>query len=118
MQMKVSFRGMSASPGIEALVEDWAMRLQAVYGRLQRCEVVVDAPHRRRRHGDPCSVRVSLGVPGGQLDVRHEPGPGDDTDIYLAVRDAFRAARRRLEDHVGRVLRREVKGPAERDVAL
>lgn len=116
MQMKVSFRGMDASPGIEALVHAWATRLHTIYGRLQRCEVVVEAPHGRRRHGDPCSIRVSLGVPGGQIDVRHEPAPGADTDMYLAVRDAFRAARRRLEDHVRRVLRRDVKAPAERQV--
>jgi hypothetical protein len=112
MQIKVSFRRMSGSPELEALVHAWAARLQAVYARVHRCEVVIEAPHRRRRHGDPCSVRVSLGVPGGRLDIRHEPVSGADTDIPLAVRDAFRAARRRLEDHVRRALRHEVKAGA------
>lgn len=110
MQIKIAFRGMNSSPGLEALVHHRATRLYAVYGRLQRCEVVIEAPHRRRRQGDTCRVRISLSVPGGRLNVSHEPGPDADTDIYLAVRDAFRAARRRLEDHVRHLLRREGHG--------
>src|SRR5688500_14732532 len=107
MQIKIAFRGMNSSPGLEALVHHRATRLYAVYGRLQRCEVVIEAPHRRRRQGDTCRVRISLSVPGGRLNVSHAPGPDADTDVYLAVRDAFRAARRRLEDHVRHALRRE-----------
>lgn len=112
MQVKIAFRGMSRSPGLEALVHAWATRLYAIYGRLQRCEVVIEAPHRRRRHGDPCRVRVALSVPGGLLTVSHQPGPAADTDVYLTVRDAFRVARRRLEDHVHRVLQRDGHGAA------
>ena len=112
MHIKVSFRGMNGSPGLEALVHAWATRLHAIYGRLQRCEVIVEAPNRRRRHGDACRVRISLSVPGGRLDVSHVPGPASDVDVYLTVRDAFRAARRRLEDHVRRHLRREVRSAA------
>ena len=112
MQVKIAFRGMSSSPGLEALVHHRASRLYAVYGRLQRCEVVIEVPHRRRRHGDTCRVRISLSVPGGRLNVSHEPGPDTDPDVYLMVRDTFRAARRRLEDHVRHTLRREGHGAA------
>lgn len=104
MQVKISFRGMSSSPSLEALIHLWASRLRGVYDRIQRCEVVVEAPPLRRRHGNPCRVRVALTVPGGRLDVKHEHATDDpSTDVYLAVRDALRAARRRLEDHVHRV---------------
>lgn len=117
MQVKIAFRGMSGSPGLEDVVHDWAARLHAVYRRLQRCEVVIEAPHRRRRNGDPCRVRVSLSVPGGRLDVSHEPGAAADTDVYLALRDAFRAARRRLEHHVHHTLRREGHGASHATAA-
>ena len=116
MQVKIAFRGMSRSPGLEALVHAWATRLYAIDGRLQRCEVAIEAPHRRRRNGDPCRVRVALSVPGGRLTVSHQPGLDSDTDVYLAVRDAFRAARRRLEDHVRRVLQRDGHGAATAEV--
>lgn len=117
MQVKIAFRGMSRSPGLEALVHSWASRLYAVYGRLQRCEVAIEAPHRRRRNGDPCRVRIALSVPGGRLTVSHQPGLASDTDVYLTVRDAFRAARRRLEDHVHRVLQHDGHGAARVAVA-
>ena len=65
--------------------------------------MVIAQPHRHHRDGRLVSVRVEVIVPGGEvvvsrdhhLDHAHE-------DVRVALRDAFRAARRRLEDHVRR----------------
>jgi len=43
-------------------------------------------------------VRIDLTVPGDELVVDRQV----DEDLYVAIRDAFHAARRRLEDHAHR----------------
>ena len=50
------------------------------------------------------NVRVDIGVPGSEIVVNRD----QHEDVYVALRDAFDAARRQLEDH-GRRLRRETK---------
>jgi cold shock CspA family protein len=59
---------------------------------------VIEA-RRRRRKGDLYHVRIDLTVPGAEIVVRRDP-PEDHVheDVVVAVRDAFKAARRRLQD--------------------
>ena len=110
MPVEIAFRGMKRRPAVESFVREWVEKLEAVYDRIKRCDVVVEAPHRRHRRGNGYRVRVTMSVPGGQLVVSRAPGPDEaHQDIRVAVRDAFHAARRQLEDHVRRHLRRDVK---------
>jgi cold shock CspA family protein/ribosome-associated translation inhibitor RaiA len=122
MPIKITFRGVAPSPAVESFIRDWAAKLDALYDRVQRCDVVVEAPHLHHQHGNQYRVRIALTVPGGQLVVSHDPGPDEaHEDVYVAVRDSFHAARRRLEDHVRRQLRKDVKvteGPAHARVAF
>lgn len=114
MQLKIAFRGMRKSPAVESFVREWAEKLAGVYDRIERCDVVVEAPHLRRRRGNQFRVRVTMTVPGGQLVVSRDPGPNEaHQDVYVAVRDSFQAARRQLEDHVRHRLRRDVKTAVE-----
>lgn len=110
MQMKIAFRGMQKSPAVESFVREWAAKLEAVYDRIERCDVVIEAPHLRHRRGNQYRVRIAMTVPGGQLVVSRDPGPDEaHQDVYVAVRDSFHTARRQLEDHVRRHLRADVK---------
>ena len=61
------------------------------------------APHRRQRQGKLYGVKINLLTPRGRIVVSHE-GPRDhaNEDVHVAIRDAFDAATRRLEDHVRR----------------
>ena len=46
-------------------------------------------------------MRISLGLPGAEIVVGHDPLKNHaHEDIYVAVRDAFDAVRRQLEDYV------------------
>ncbi len=97
----ITFRGMTPSPSVEAAVERWVARLKHVYDRIECCTVVVDKPCRRHRHGARFHVRIALAIPEHSISVSHDPGRGEaHTDVYVAVSDAFRAARRQLEDVV------------------
>jgi ribosome-associated translation inhibitor RaiA len=106
MQMEIAFRHMEKSPAVESFIRKWAAKLDTVYDRIERCDVVVEAPHLRHRRGNQYRVRIAMTVPGGPLVVSRDPGPSEaHEDVYVAVRDSFHTARRQLEDHVRRRLR-------------
>jgi cold shock CspA family protein len=62
---------------------------------------LVESPHRRHHQGRLYHVRVELAVPGRSIVVNREPHEHHEhEDVYVAVRNAFDAVRRQLEDHV------------------
>ncbi|TMQ20757.1 MAG: ribosome-associated translation inhibitor RaiA [Deltaproteobacteria bacterium] len=98
--IEVRFRDMASSPALEQFVRRWAAKLSRVHDRITHCEVVIDRPHQHQRQGQRVHVRVTLGVPGADVVVSHDQAlDGAHEDAYVAVRDAFRAARRQLEQH-------------------
>jgi ribosomal subunit interface protein len=94
---------MDASEAVEARIRERAARLERFYDRITSCHVVVQAPHRQRNKGNLYEVHIQLRVPGDEIVVNRE-GPNDHAheDVYVAVRDAFAAMERRLEDFVRR----------------
>jgi ribosome-associated translation inhibitor RaiA len=101
--LEITFRGMTPSAFIEGAAATWLERLRHVFDRIQHCHVRIDLPHRRRR-GLPFHVTLTLAIPGGDSVVVH----GERIDVYLAIADAFLAARRRLQD-LAQIRRGEVK---------
>lgn len=97
---QITFRNMGPSSAIEAAVRKHAQRLDRFFGRIMSCHVVVKAPHERRRKGKLYAVHIDLTVPGREIAVTRS-GPKDHAheDVYVALRDAFNAATRILEDH-------------------
>jgi len=107
--LQVSFRNMDRSEAVEARVREKAEKLEKYFDHLTSCRVVVEAPERRHHKGKLFHVRIELGVPGKDLIVnRHPKDKHAHEDVYVAIRDAFQAARRQLEDH-GRKLDGKVK---------
>ena len=112
--LEIVFRNMDRSDAIEARVREKAERLERFSENITRCRVAIEAPHRHQHHGKLYKVGIEIGVPGRQLVINHA-GPLDQAheDVYVAIRDAFAAATRRLEDHVqirrGQVKRHETR---------
>jgi len=107
--LQVSFRNMPPSPAVEADIREKATKLEEFYDRITSVRVVVETPHRQHRQGKLFHVRIDVRVPGRELVVRREPAEHRaHEDVHAAVRDAFDAAKRRLEDYV-RETRRNVK---------
>ena len=98
--LQISFRGMEPSPAVEARIRERAARLDRLYDRITSCHVVVQAPHQHHHRGKLYEVRIQLRVPRTELLINRE-GVRDHAheDVYVAIRDAFEAAERRLEDH-------------------
>ena len=108
--VEITYRDIEKSDAVEARVRDWVDKLERVYDRITRCEVTIAQPHHRHRKGNQFSITIRLTVPGGEVVSSHDPGPdGAHEDVYVAIRDAFHASRRMLEDHVRSRLRRDVK---------
>ncbi|HTR56001.1 MAG TPA: HPF/RaiA family ribosome-associated protein [Kofleriaceae bacterium] len=105
-----TYKDVGRTEALDRRIREWVDKLERVFDRIVRCEVLIETPHRHHRQGRAYHVRVRLTVPGGELVASHDPGPdGAHEDVYVALRDAFTAARRQLEDHVSSRLRHEGK---------
>lgn len=97
--LDITFRNMESTPALEAAIREGAAKVEAVSPNLHGCRVVVELPHRSQRHGGHVHVSIELTVPGQTLAVDRDPvARHDHADAYLAIRDAFVAARRKLLD--------------------
>lgn len=102
--LQISFRGMDPSPAAEAQVRHRADELEQFSDRISACRVVLEVVDRHHQHGRIYRARVDLTVPGGPVVANREPGLNHaHEDLHVAIRDAFDAARRRLQDHMRRL---------------
>lgn len=106
--LQISFQGMEPSPAIEARIRKKAAKLERFHDRIVGCRVVVEAPHRQNQqgklyHGKLYNVRIDLSMPGKDIVIGGSgPQRHANEDVYAAIRDAFNAAGRRLQDRVRR----------------
>jgi len=102
--LDVTFHNMDRSEAVEANVREKADKLERYFDRIIGCHVVVEAPHRHNHKGKLYHVRIDISVPGKEIVVNHaRPRNQAHEDVYVAVRDAFNAAARQLEDHARKV---------------
>jgi ribosome-associated translation inhibitor RaiA len=108
--LQITFRNMESSPALATRIRQLTGRLKKFSDQITRCQVVIEAPHHQRHEqGALFKCRVELGVPGREIviDSTHTNDPAHQ-DAHVAVRDAFRAARRQLQDYE-KIRRQEVK---------
>ena len=80
------------------------------FGRMTACHIVFKIPDGNHRSSGLYEVTVHIKMPGGTtVDIDRTPGLDERfADPQFAVTDAFRRARRRLQDRA-KVMRHEVK---------
>lgn len=101
--LQITFRHMETSAGLEAKIRERVAELERFYDRITTCHVVVEAVQHSHHQGNLYRVGVELMVPGAELVANRAPGGHQaHEDAYVAVRDAFDAIRRQLEDHARR----------------
>jgi ribosome-associated translation inhibitor RaiA len=103
---------------VEARVCEEAEKISEFYDGIMGCRVMLEIPHQHRQQGKRFHIRIDLTVPGGEIVVNQEPSlrgsirqngiekrkkeqevAAPHKDIYVAIRDAFKAARRQLQDY-------------------
>ncbi|MGD1876068.1 MAG: HPF/RaiA family ribosome-associated protein [Kiloniellaceae bacterium] len=100
MPLEITFRNLDHSDAVVAIVHDILAKLVQVHGRISSCRVTIEAVNRQHAKGNLFHVSIEVGVPGKQIMVDRNSGKRHaHEDVYVALRDAFSAARRRLEDH-------------------
>ena len=99
--LQITFRDMEPSAAVEASIREKAAKLDQFYDQIMSCRVMVEAPHGHHHKGNLYQVRIDLTVPEGELLVTHEHHHKDHSheDVYVAIRDAFDAMKRQLEDY-------------------
>jgi ribosomal subunit interface protein len=100
---------MEPSAAVEAKVREKAEKLDQFHGHIMGCRVVIEQIANHHQQGKLFQVRIDVTVPGGEVVVSRDKGRNHaHEDVYVAIRDAFNAARRQLEDKSRRT-RRDVK---------
>lgn len=93
--LQVSLRGVAPSDALIRRIREKAQKLEHFYDRITACRVALALDGRHQPQGRQFSVHVGVKVPGGGIEVTRE----HDKNLYVALRDAFDAARRQLEDY-------------------
>jgi len=104
LSLQVTARNLELTDAIKAEITEKVEKLENFCDQILKCRVVVDSPHRHSHDGKLYNVNIDLKVPGSEIVIKREP----NEDLYLAIRDSFNAAKRKLEDFVAQQ-RREIK---------
>lgn len=80
---------------LESDIRERAEKLSRFYNRISSCRVVIKVPQKHKHQGKLFNVRIDITVPGKEFAVTRKV----DQDIYVAIRDAFNAIERKLEEY-------------------
>lgn len=106
---QITFRDLAHSDVVESKITEAAEKLDRMFAEIMSCRVVVDLTNRRRRRGNLYQIHIDVSVPGAELYVGREPGDRDaHKDVFVAIRDAFNAMERQLQEYA-KARRGEVK---------
>jgi ribosomal subunit interface protein len=94
--LQITIRDVPHSDALEAQIRDKAAKLESFHPRITSCRVTVEELRRHHHLGREFRVHVDVRVPGREIVVDRD----HHEDVYVALRDAFDAARRQLEDVV------------------
>jgi ribosome-associated translation inhibitor RaiA len=98
--LEITFQQLNASPALVARIRKLMARLERFSSHIMRCHVVVEAAHRHHHQGNLFDVRIDITTPGAQFSIQRASARDHaHEDPYVALRDAYRAARRRLQDY-------------------
>src|SRR4249920_598435 len=95
--LQITIHGMEHSAALDAHIREKAAKLEEFYPRMIGCHVTVEQAHRHHQQGTQFEVHIDVHVPGrGEVVVNRQHAE----DVYVALRDAFDAAKRQLEEHI------------------
>jgi cold shock CspA family protein len=103
--IQIDFQGIDVSPTTREAIENHVAQLEQRYGRVTACRVVLKGPGEHHRTGGQYEVNIRLALPDGrEVDVSRTPKADErHSDLSFAINDAFKRARRRLQDQVRRM---------------
>jgi ribosome-associated translation inhibitor RaiA len=119
LALQISFRNMDHSASAEAQVRRRAEELAQFSDRIGTCRVTLEATHPQHRQGRLYQVHIDAALAGGHhiLVNRDAGGNHAHDDVNVAIRDAFEAARRQLQNYLRRTNGAAARSWPEADAA-
>jgi cold shock CspA family protein/ribosome-associated translation inhibitor RaiA len=107
---EITYQGFTPTEANKAFVEEMVGKFEKNFDRISSCRVAISAPGHRHRNDGQYRVSIRLRLPTGkEIDVSRTPTADErHQDFHFAVSDAFKRAKRQLQDKV-RLLRQDVK---------
>ena len=104
-QFEIDFQGMAAHADVQAAIAEHMVELEQRYGRVTSCRVVLKGPGEHHQTGRLYEVDIRLALPNGrEVNVSRTPQADErHSDLTFAINDAFKRARRRLQDQARRL---------------
>ena len=121
LPVQITWRDMAPSTAVGTKIREEAAKLEEFYDRITSCRATIEVPRRYQSGKYQFHVRIDLTVPGAEIVVDHEPtlysslqrlggearAKGKEfsaphKDVYVAIRDAFKIVRRKLQEYSNR----------------
>ena len=107
--LQVDYKNFEDHPDLNPLIEEQVQKLEKYFDRITSCHVVLSKPHNHHNQGHHYHVHLDVHVPGNTIAITREPEKNErHEDIEPAIRDAFKTAKRKLQEYSDR-LRSETK---------
>jgi cold shock CspA family protein len=103
--VEIDFQGLQGRRDLRASIEKHVKDLETRFGRITAGRVVLKAPGGHHRTGGLYEVNIRLALPDGR-EVNVDRTAQDDerhADVDFAINDAFKRARRQLQDEARRI---------------
>lgn len=103
--LEIAFHGLERSDAVEDRIRSKFAKLEQHFERMTHGRVVVSLQARRAPMAKKFNVSIEIGVPGQQpVIVNYEPTDDEaQSDVMVALREAFAAATRQVDSRVGRM---------------
>ena len=99
--LQISFRHLDYSSAVAVTIRKKVDQLEKIFPRITSIRVAVEPSHFKPRVHNLFHIRIDLKVPGRELVVHQDASSKDSHEnLDVVIRDAFRTARRQLEDYV------------------
>jgi len=102
---QIEFQNLAPTQAVRDAIAKHVDGLEQRYGRVTACRVVVKGPSERHRSGGLYDIHIRLALPDGR-EVNVERTASEDerrADLNFAINDAFKRARRQLQDQARRM---------------
>jgi ribosome-associated translation inhibitor RaiA len=118
LPVQITWRDMPPSTAVGTKIHEEAAKLEEFYDRITSCRVTIEIPRRYQNGKYQFHIRIDLTIPGAEIVVNHEPTlhsslrrteseahtkgqelSAPHKDVYVAIRDAFKVARRKLQEY-------------------
>jgi ribosomal subunit interface protein len=97
--IQITINNMDHPAAVEAYIREKAQKLDEFFDYIISCRVAVEMQYKHNHQGMQFNVRIDISVPGNEIVISRE----HSEDVNVALRDAFNAAKRKVEDYACKV---------------